>query len=96
MFSASLGIARGFEDPKNSSAESAIHLRHKLIGLLDRSALSALVYSAICMPWGDAPGSVEMAPLALTRDSFPKGERTVGLASQSRHVRNLSPRASPS
>jgi hypothetical protein len=67
------GRPLGFEDPKNSSAKSAIHSRHWFDpppGL--KRAFSACLHCDL-QSWGDAPGSVETAPLALSRDSLSKG-----------------------
>jgi hypothetical protein len=40
-------IVPGFKDPKNSSVESVIHLRHNFDWSLELKRASALVYSAI-------------------------------------------------
>jgi hypothetical protein len=71
-------IVPGFKDPKNSSVESVIHLRHNFDWSLGLKRASALVYSATAY-LGDAPGSVETAPLARTRDSLSKGEGRVSV-----------------
>ena len=71
-------IVPRFKDPKNSSAESVIHLRHNFDWSLGLKRDSALVYSATAY-LGDAPGSVETAPLARIRDSLSKGEGRVSV-----------------
>jgi len=72
-------IVPGFKDPKNSSAESVIHLRHNFDWFSWIEARFQRLFTRRLHTWGDAPGSVETAPLARTRDSLSKGEGRVSV-----------------